>query len=269
MKRILLVCHNLGKVEEIVERGVAIANEIDAKITLLFIHEVELFNFFSKEEPFEKGRVWKQLKALLSQRSREDAVVLVEEGDSADWVEQEIAKEESSFIVMDYVESVSAKIVERVGVPCLIFKRYQKEYTKGLLATEISQPKECFEFAQNFVKNIAIYMDSLVIPVPYIETPVPDVAGDVVDVELYEEILQENRQKLEEFCKERNIECSFDTGEEELAINILTVAIEKGADLLIVSALENLSQLGVAIDTMIEKSSIDILLCQRGIEGDE
>ena len=269
MRRILLVCHNLERAEEIIEKGVQVANDIEASITLLFIHEVELFNFFSKEEPFVKGEVWKQLKSLLSMRGREDAVVLVEEGDSADWVEQELEKEQSSLVIIDYVESVTAAVVERISAPCLVLKKYQQSYTKGVMATEISKPQECFGFAQRFVENIVIYMDSLVIPIPYVASPVVDVAGQVVDVELYEEMLEQRKEELEEFCKEQNLECNFDTGDDELSINILSTASEKGADLLIISAIDNLSQLGTSIESILERATVDVLVCERGFEKAE
>jgi len=269
MRRILLVCHNIEKAKEIVAKGVQVANIMEASITLLFIHEVELFNFFSEEKPFVKAEVWKQLKTLLSESGREDAVVLVEEGDSADWVEQELEKEQSSLVVIDYVESVTAGVVERINAPCLVLKKYQQSYTKGLLATEISKPKECYAFAQKFVENIVVYMDSSVIPIPYITSPVVDVAGEVVDVELYEEMLEQQREALNEFCKEQHLECSFDTGDDELCINILSIASEKGVDLLILSAIDTLSQLGGAIESILERTTVDVLVCQRGLEEAE
>ncbi len=269
MRRILLVCHNIERAKEIVAKGVQVANMMEASITLLFIHEVELFNFFSEEKPFVKAEVWKQLKNLLSESGREDAVVLVEEGDSADWVEQELEKEQSSLVIIDYIESVTTKVVERITAPCLVLKKYQQSYTKGLLSTEISKPKECYAFAQKFVENIAVYMDSAVIPIPYITSPVVDVAGEVVDVELYEEMLEQQREALNTFCKEQNLECSFDTGDDELSINILSMAIEKGVDLLIISAIDTLSQLGGAIESIIERATVDVLVCQRGLEAAE
>ena len=265
MRRILLVCHSIEKAKELVESGVEIANRLDAAITLLFIHEVELFNFFNKERPFDKAELWKHLKSLLSDHGREDAVVLVEEGDSADWVEQELEKESSSLVVIDYLESVTATVVDRVSVPCLVLKRFSREYSSALMATEITQPKECLEFAKSFTQSIALYFDRSVVPIPYATSPVGDAVGEVVDIVVYEEILQLKEEELEKFCKENGLECRFESGDDTLENNILTVASQNGVGLLVLSYIDSMTQLGSVVSEIIDRATTDILICQRGI----
>ena len=265
MRRILLVCHSVERAKELVESGVEIANRLDAAITLLFIHEVELFNFFNRERPFDKAELWKYLKSLLSEDGREDAVVLVEEGDSADWVEQELEKESSSLVVIDYLESITADVVKRVSVPCLVLKRYSCKYSSALMATEISQPKECLEFANRFTQSVAIYMDRLVVPTPYATSPVGDVAGEVIDITVYEELLQLKEEELEKFCKENNVECSFESRDDTLENNILTVVSENGVELLVLSYIDSVSQLGGVVNEILDRATTDILICQRDV----
>ena len=266
MKRILLVCHSLERVKEFIERGVAIANSLDAAITLIFIYEVELFNFFNKERPHDKADLWKQLKGYFSEFGRENAVVLVEEGDSADWVELELEKESSSLVVIDYLESVTATVVKRVSVPCLVLKRFSHKYNSALIATEISQPKECLEFAKNFASKITLYMDKLVVPIPYATAPIGDALGGVVDIKVYEEILEQKQEELKSFCQESSLECSFKSGDDTLENNILTVASQKGADLLILSYIDSMTQLGSVVSEILDRATTDILICQRGVE---
>ena len=263
MRRILLVCHSVERTKELIKSGVAIANRLDAAITLLFIHEVELFNFFNRERPFDRVELWKHLKSILSEHGRKDAVVLVEEGDSADWVEQELEKESSSLVVIDYLESITTNVVKRVSVPCLILKRFNHEYSSALMATEISQPKECLEFAKKFTQSVAIYMDRLVVPIPYATTPIGDAIGEVIDVTVYEEVLQLKHEELEKFCKENNIKCSFESRDNTLENNILTVVSENGIELLVLSYIDSVSQLGDVASEIIDRATTDILICQR------
>jgi nucleotide-binding universal stress UspA family protein len=260
MQRVLIVCHDLQKSQELLARGVAVAKEREAGITVLFVHEVELFNFFGSDD-FDKAAVEAKLKEELQSLGVRDAAVLVEVGDSADWVEQESAREGDTLVVMENVAELSAQILERINVPALVLKKFASSYGRALMATEIAKPTECFEVAKSFAQNVILYMDTLVIPVPTVSSPMVDVTGQMVDAELYEQILKSNKEGLEEFAKEHGSECYFDTFDEELNVNIVALASEKGAELLCVAAIDSGSILGSSVEDILEIATTDVLVC--------
>ncbi len=261
MKRVLIVCHDINSYKKVLQKGITIAQEMSVGATVLFIHETELFNFFSKEESFEKSRVIKQIKEYLRELDAEDSALLVEEGASVDWVTQELTREKSTLLVVDYLASLTVDILKHVSVNTLIVKEYTKNYTQALITTECTQPINCLQVTKNFAKSISLYMDSSLVSVPIVPTPMIDITGDMINSELYEEMLADHKEQFQNFCEKEGLECSFGSYDDVLSQNIVAATKEQGADLLVVTPLDTTSTLFNAMSDILEKVTTDTLLC--------
>jgi len=261
MKRILIVCHDINSYKKVLQKGITVAQEMNVGSTVLFIHETELFNFFSKEEIFEKSRVTKQIREYLRELDAEDTALLVEEGASVDWVTQELARERNTLLIMDYLGSLTVDILKHVSVNSLVLKEYTKNYTQALITTESTQPANCLQVTKSFTKSISLYMDSLLVPVPIVPTPMIDITGDMVNTELYEQMLAENKEQFQNFCEKEGIDCSFGSYDDVLSLNIIAATKEKGADLLVLIPTDTTSILYGALSDILEKATTDTLLC--------
>lgn len=265
MKRILIVCHEINSCDRVLQRGVELAKDLDAHITVLFVHEVALFDFFGKEQPFDAQETTALLQQKLAKLRGEDVALLVKIGDSADLIEQETQAEDDTLIVMGYLDDFAANIVKRVKTPVLVLKSFNSKPSCGVLATEVAAPKRSVDLLHALkVEKITLFMDEQVVPVAPVVDPMADFTYSGIEEEVYVQQLLQMKEDFEDFCKQSGLECAISEEDESLSVNIVAFASEKGADLLALALIDSGSILVEALDDILEKSTKDILVTYEG-----
>ena len=83
MNRILAVCNEYERCDEVIETVAKLAKEHGAGVTLIYVHEVSLFELplFHSEEGLDHEKLYRELKERASKKVKKES-----------WVKQEVVK---------------------------------------------------------------------------------------------------------------------------------------------------------------------------------
>ncbi|HHD77948.1 MAG TPA: universal stress protein [Campylobacteraceae bacterium] len=264
MNRILAVCNEYEKCDGLIDTVAKMAKGHGAGVTLMYVHEVSLFElpFFNKEEGLEHQKLRRELEERAVAAGIEEPAILIFEDDTADHVAEEAGKEADTLIVTTYAGKPTQKILRKISTPVLVIKEAIHLYTKAVVALDAVMPERCLNFMQRFFKGVDLhlYQDFQYIPLPSVD-PVVEPFDVGMDASIYLELMSAKQEAFQEFCKERGLKGTFETGENGIDEDTVAFVKKVDADLLVLAPLDRDTMLGDAIEDIVEKSPVDTLVC--------
>ena len=170
---VFALINHYEKADKIIEKAIDLAQEQEAFLEIIFVHEEALFSlpdFFQLKENIDKEKFDVQkMKEKLTQKvknySKEQAfVVLVEINDSLHHLQQSVKDHEKSLIVMFYHKHLSHAIISKIKLPLLILKHAFKSYVNLAIPINVEHnPLACIGKAKTIFPqaNIKLLYDDV------------------------------------------------------------------------------------------------------------
>lgn len=184
IKKIIAVLNDFTMIDEILWKAFYFAQNHDAMVEILYVHEGPLFdvpNFFSTEE--ENSIDKEKIKAAILEKVdtfeiQKEPVIFVEIDDTPNRVWALTRKDKESLIVTSYHESISYELVKKITQPILIVKNDTKQYHKIALIINAESPSTlCIDRAKKYFSEskIELFYDYRYIVTPGIETGIHNI----------------------------------------------------------------------------------------------
>ncbi len=263
MSRVLILCNDIKKCNDTILRASKVAKNLGAKATILFVHEPDFFDIFDfkKDNSLDKEAVKKHLQTIANEAGLEDSAVIVEIGDSANWVELESKREEDTIIITSYEDKITNSVIKAVDIPILILKNSKSNCKRLLIATDAQEFTKPLTLLDKLGCNVKLaYYDTQLIPIPTLNSGVEFVGTIDIDVELYQEEVDSIEKNFKNFCKEYNIEAIFNTNEESVDINVLAQVLENGADTLSIILEDRESLLSAYVEDIVNRANVNLFI---------
>jgi len=267
INRILAVCNDFDKCGEVLHKTAELAKKHDAGVTLMFVHEHELFELpiFSEEVAVDIQKIREELLEKVKSAGIDEAAIFIYENDTADRVALEVEKEHDTLVLTHYVEDITFDLVQKVKRPVLVLKAEEHTYEKAVIALDAVLPQKCLTFMHRYFEGVELhlYQDFQFVPIPAVD-PVVEPLDVGMDATLYTELLEAKRKAFEVFCKEQGLKGTFEIGEGSIDEDTLAFAKKEQVDLLVLAPLDLDTLLGDAVSDILEKADIDVLVCPGG-----
>ncbi len=263
IKRIIAVLNDFTMIDEILGKAFSFAQNHDAMVEILYVHESPLFDvpdFFSSEEEnsIDKEKIKSAiLEKVAAFKLEKEPVVFVQIDDTPNrvWV---LAREDTEcLIVTAYHESISYDLVKKITQPILIIKTNTKKYHKIALIINAESPASiCIDRAKKYFSEseIELFYDYRYIVTPGIET-------GIQNIQIIEEAQRETFEALKD---EKGLAGKFFIDGDYLDTDINTYLQEKGYDMLYACAPADdffvSETLGIAL---LETIACDMLISSR------
>ncbi len=264
MNRILAVCNAYEKCDEVIDVAAKLAKEHGCGVTLMFVHEVSLFElpFFHKDESLDHDTLHRELEKKALEAGIEEPAILIFENDTADHVVEEAQREADTLVVTMYARKITHKVVKKMTTPLLVLRGDLHLYTKAVVAIDAVMPEHCLDFMHRFFKGVDLhlYQDFQYIPMPSVD-PVVEPFDVGMDTNMYMELMSAKQEAFQNFCKEKGLKGTFESGENGIDEDTVAFVKKTGADLLVLAPLDKDTLLGDAIEDIVEKSPVDTLIC--------
>ncbi len=267
MNRILGVCNDFAKCDEVIEVAAKLAQEHGCGVTLMYVHEVSLFElpFFHKEGEMDHAKLLETLEEKAHAAGIETPAILLFEADTADHVAEEVEREGDTLVVIAYAGKTTKKVAAKLSTPLLVLKEDLHLYTKAVVALDAVMPERCIDFMHRFFEGVSLhlYQDFQYIPLPSVD-PVVEPFDPGMDANLYLELMEAKREAFYDFCKEKGLQGTFETGENGIDEDTVAFVKKRDADLLVLAPLDRDTMLGDAVGDILEQSPVDTLICYEG-----
>ncbi|CAA6804771.1 MAG: Unknown protein [uncultured Sulfurovum sp.] len=227
-KRVVILLNDLENVESILKKGVLFANEHNALLEVLFVHEVPLFEvpdyFLSNEKISEtildkekvKEDIEKQLETL---NFENEQVVFVYANDTVDRVLNLIKASEETLVLTQYHKELSSQLVEKTPYTYWIVKKEEKEYKNIAFTIDLQNkfkpylpiiahifPKATIELIHNY----RYMLDPIVTSQDYL---IVDTISKEVDIELNQVVRDQKIKIFEEYQEKYELKGTFLEGD--------------------------------------------------------
>ncbi|RUM64778.1 MAG: hypothetical protein DSZ05_06980 [Sulfurospirillum sp.] len=263
--RILAVCNDYEACDAVLAKSAQLVKELEAGLSVMFVAEEALFELplFRSDDLLDKEKLRHEILHKLEKLGVEGAAVFVYENDTADRVALEAERENDTLIVTHFVEDVSAEITRKTTVPVLVLKESSHTYAQAVVAVDTVPDEECLHFMKRIFSGVelTLYQDFQYVPVSATVDPALVPYDISMDVTLYTELMEAKRESFEAFCKEKGLKGYFEVGENGIDEDSVAFAQRQGADLLVIAAMDKDTMLGDAVEDILTKSTIDVLIC--------
>ncbi len=264
--RILALCSDLERCEEVVDKTQELSKRLSAGVTLIYVKEEGLF-----ELPIYKGRdrnldaAREYLEAILRQRGLDDWALLLYESDIADHALLEAEREGSFLIVTHQNEGIDSLIKKSKSALYVLGSASSHKPSKALYVPDvIGDWKPCLDMAKSIEPATSwdAYMDYQFFPTAE-DAMVDPMLGAMTPEILIEEseIIKSTKERFEAFCEAEGIEGYFEIGEQGLVEDILDAIKRSKADLLVTALSDADTILAEGAKSLVESINIDLLIC--------
>ena len=171
MQKIVAVLNDFDQANLILARAITLANEQNAALEILFVHEAPLFTmpdlFLSSEEHADQGvdkeKIRKEIDERVAKLAYEKAyAVFVFVDDTADRVSAHARDQDGTLIVSAYHKHVTEGLIAICHLPLLILKNDRQKNSNIALPIELSESaRSCIDFSKKLFgeSNIRLLYD--------------------------------------------------------------------------------------------------------------
>ncbi|OQX73526.1 MAG: hypothetical protein B6D59_05365 [Campylobacteraceae bacterium 4484_4] len=268
--RILVVLNECGMCDEVIKKSAELAKHLKAGVTILYVREEALFElpiYHGEQSDLESVR--KKLKSIAKEAGLENVAVFVYENDTIDRVSLEAERENDTLIITAYTPKLSYKLCKKAPAPVLVLKKAKTAYAKAVVSIDsVAETKRCLTFVRELFPRTALhlYQDyqyfSQPIADPFVDPMIEpyDMSMDLIE---NNEMIQARKEAFYKLCEEEGVEGTFLMGEKTIDQNIAAFVSDKGADLLVVDLLDGATLLAMALEDILEKTTVDTLVCRE------
>ena len=220
---VLVVINDFQKIKSILKKALQISNEQGVELQVLYVYEAPLFSlpdYFrfkeASEDKVDAAKVEKHIvSTLIELGSKIKPLVYTRVDDTLSHIEQ-LTKHNphNTLLVLEYDETLSAKIVSHAKSPLLVVKREQSDYAKIIVPVDLSETtKPTIIYTQKLFTSSKISLlhehrfliDPPVTDVDFLSMPV----DNSYDIALDETIQKSQKENFENLKKSMNLEGTF------------------------------------------------------------
>ncbi len=265
LNRILALCSDFTRCDEVITKSVQIAKAHEAGLTVMFVKEEALFELpvFDTDVKSDLEHIRHELQQKVNATGIENAAVFVYENDVVDRAALEAEREGDCLIVTHTAPKVNAKLAEKRVAPVLVLQDSAASYTEAVVVVDTVPGERCLRYLKDLFPglDLMLYQDFQYIPVTAAVDPTFEPYDIGMDVTVYTELLEARREAFETFCKEKGYQCKFEIGESGVATDAVRFAETKEADLLVVAPADPDTILGGSVEDILFEASSDVLVC--------
>jgi len=168
MQKVVALLNDFEKADRVLTKAVKLAEEQNASLETLFVHEAPLFSlpdFFlhlehKKERQINKEKIRKELEQRIDNLGFSgNSAVFVYIDDTADRAVAHTREESDRLIVSAYHETISRDLVRKSPAPVLLLKRDIADYTKLSIPVELDgSAKACLSLSRSLFPRCQLHL---------------------------------------------------------------------------------------------------------------
>ncbi len=260
--KILTVINDLERADILLKKSFELAEQFDAIIEVLYVHEVPLFDipsyFQIDDEQLDVAKVKESLTSKIAPLKKERSVALfVKIADTPSQIQALVKEEPNTLVIVHYHDSLTEKIARTISQALLILKSDKQSYQQiALLLNANSQAQACSNHAQqHFLQaNIHLLYDYRYIVDPSMELDLQNIAI----------IEQAQKEHFEAIKKSQGLEGEFFVDGSFFGEDLVSYIQKHAYDLLYICAHEDgFFTQDILIELLSEPTECDILLANR------
>ena len=199
IKRVLIVLNELQDMQSVIDRGFEFANNFNALVEILYVHETPLFDIkelFSDKE-FNKDEVKAKIEEHIERYSQNDIPIFVKIDDTQDRIWDLLRDDKETLVVQKYHKDITPKVIDTIKQPIFIIKQNSKIENLALLFESLEDIDEVIEFIKSNITN-SIELVYNFIYIPATDPIDPVVSTSYIESEVLLNIQEEQFSKLKQ-----------------------------------------------------------------------
>lgn len=264
IKKIIAVLNDFSMMDEILGKTFSFAQQYDATVEILYVHESPLFDIPDFFRPDEGGLMVDKEKIKVSILEKIETfdvkkapVVFVKIDDTPDRVWALAREDRQTFIIAGYHKNITQKLIDKITQQILVIKHNTEKYQKMALIVDAgSLSSRCIEIAKTYFPDIG---KELFYDYRYIVNTGMD--GSLQNIQIIEEA---QREAFEVMKQESGLKGKFFIDGDFLGTQLNEYFQEKDFDILYVCSHEDTFFVSntLAIE-LLDTLNCDILVSRR------